>query len=729
MLGSGIRPRSVPMKKLTIRALCFLLILMLPLAGCAGQETQDKTNQAAPDLTVPDAQADDLTLSFDEASAALTVTDKRTGKVWSAGMTEEYYGQPLSNDLHKKAVASLFNVTYIGADNYISSVRSTDDAMDVTFTAEKDGVTARAAIRDTGIAFTVRFALRGNTLVASVPSDQIEETDDDRLTSIELLPFLGASVDSEDGYIVFPDGSGALYEFGPHDGAPSTYYQMEVYGNYFYDYDEYIRDVENGIKKVMLPVFGIKQGNGAVLAAITKGQAACSVRLSPSGYVYDAARVSPIFNYRYSYEMETANAGAYIIMQEKTREMSDFEVQYTFLAGEDADYSGMARTYRRFLLQNDLLRQSDCTVNVALDYLLSLQKPMMLWTENVAASDFAGGGDILELLAEKGIGSVKLNLLGWQKNGYNVYPSHFPVSRACGGSSGLQALLEKGNTLGAAVALNDNFFLAQSTQSGYSRRDDLAYNTKNKIYADNDETNFLMDVRAAKDTFTGSWVGKAKDCGVNAVNLDDIARTFYANGSTRSPLKRTETEYALISMLQAADEAFSFVGVSGGNLYGLRYADQLYDIPESSSRDFVFDRDIPFFQMVVHGYLPYTPEIPGNFSNDYPQTVLRWAEYGFVPYFSVAESSASALKDCYNEGVLVSGFADVQEKIIETSARFADTLGGLQRVAIHTHRVLDNGLTEVTYDNGASVLVNYGTQPIAYRGVTVGASDFCVVKN
>lgn len=717
------------MKQLMKYALCFLLILTLLLpAGCGKQGGQDEEIPAAQELQVPDAQADDLTLSFDEASAALTILDKRTGKVWSAGMTEEYYGQSMPNALHRQAIASLFNVTYIDAEDYISSVHSTDDEMNVSYTVTGDGVTAQASIENTGIAFEVHFSLRGNTLVASVPSETIKETADDRLTSIELLPFLGASVDTEDGYIVYPDGSGALYEFGDHDGVPSSYYQMEVYSNYFYDYDECIRDVENGIKKVMLPVFGIKQGNSAILAAITKGQATCSIRLSPSGYVYDAARISPIFNYRYSYEMETANAGDYVIMQEKTRETSDFEVQYTFLTGEDANYSGMARTYRRFLLQNELLGRSDYTMDVALDYLLSLQKPMMLWTENVAASTFSGGSEILDQLAENGINQVKLSLLGWQKNGYNVYPSHFPISTSCGGSSGLKSLLEKSSRQGALIALNDNFFLAQSTQSGYSKRDDLAYNTKNKIYVDNDETNYLMDVRAAKNTFIDSWIEKAKAHDVDAVDLDDIARTFYANGSNQSPLKRTETERVLTSMLQAADEAFSFVGVSGGNLYGLRYADQLYDIPESSSHDFVFDRDIPFFQMVVHGYIPYTPEIPGNFSNDYPQTVLRWAEYGFVPYFSVSESSASSLKECYNEGVLVSGFTDVQEKIADTAKQFTEAFGDLRQVAIHAHQVLENGLVEVQYENGTSVLVNYGTESITYRGVTVGASDFCVVQ-
>ena len=78
--------------------------------------------------------------------------------------------------------------------------------------------------------------------------------------------------------------------------------------------------------------------------------------------------------------------------------------------------------------------------------------------------------------------------------------------------------------------------------------------------------------------------------------------------------------------------------------------------------------------------------------------------------------------------MLVSGFADVQDKIVDTAARFSKDLSGLQQVAIYAHRVLENGLTEVQYDNGTCVLVNYGTQPVTYRGVTVGADDFCVVQ-
>lgn len=718
------------MKKIVKELFCYILLLTLLLAsGCQKSTLRQELRVKAPDLSVPEEEAQDLSFSFDPSTAQFTITDKRTGKVWSNGLTEEYYGQEMLNDLHKRAISSLFSITYVDSDNYTSSVRNTDAEMRVEYIQTEDAVTAHAAIDTAGISFDVIFTRKGNTLVVSVPSENILETQENQITAIELLPFLGASIDSENGYILFPDGSGALYEFGKHDVDSASFYQKEVYGDYFYDYDKSIRDVETGVKKIMLPVFGIKQGEGAILAAITKGQASTSIKLSPSGYIYEAARISPIFNYRYSYEMETANAGAFVILQEKTRETSDFEVQYTFLAGEDANYSGMARVYRDFLLKNGLLNESAYTSSVSMDYLLSLQKPMMLWSENVAASTFSGGVHILKDLQERGIGNVKLNLLGWQKNGYNVYPSHFPVSRACGGGSGLRSLLSEAVELKGTVAINDNFFLAQNTQKGYSKRDDLAYSTKNKIYVDNDEVNFLMDVRAAKETFSDGWISKTKDLQINAINLDDIARTFYANGSTQAPLKRTATERELSSMLEIADRNFSYVGVSGGNLYGLKYADFLYDIPESSSRDFIFDRDVPFFQMVVHGSLSYTSEIPGNFSNDYEQTVLRWAEYGFVPYFSVSESSATALKDCYNEGVLVSSFADISAKITDTARRFEESFAALRKVAIYSHQRKDNGLIEVRYENGTRVLINYTAEPLSDRGVSVEPESFRVLTD
>lgn len=206
------------MKKIVKELFCYILLLTLLFSsGCQKSTLQQEQRVKAPDLSVPEEDAQDLRFSFDTNAAQFTITDKRTGKVWSNGLTEEYYGQEMLNDLHKRAISSLFSITYVDSDNYTSSVRNTDEEMRVEYIQTEDTVTAHATIDTAGISFDVIFTLRGNTLVVSVPSENILETQENQITAIELLPFLGASIDSENGYILFPDGSGALYEFGKHD--------------------------------------------------------------------------------------------------------------------------------------------------------------------------------------------------------------------------------------------------------------------------------------------------------------------------------------------------------------------------------------------------------------------------------------------------------------------------------------------------------------------------------
>ena len=181
-------------------------------------------------------------------------------------------------------------------------------------------------------------------------------------------------------------------------------------------------------------------------------------------------------------------------------------------------------------------------------------------------------------------------------------------------------------------------------------------------------------------------------------------------------------------MLESAKRSFENVTISGGNLYGLKYADFLSDIPESSSQDFLFDRDVPFFQIVVHGNVSYSTEIPGNFSNNYEETLLKWAEYAFIPYFSVSESSATALKDCYSDGIVVSKYDDVNETIIKTVKKFNQSFASLNKQTIYSHEILDSGLTEIKYSNGVKVIVNYSKEKMNYDNKIIEARDYLITK-
>ena len=697
--------------------------------GCTNTKIKVENADVIKSFENFNCNSNDISYDFDKVYQIIRIEDKRTGKIWSSALSDDYYSQTNAELRDSVGRMTLFSVTYSNSDNDVCVCRNTDENMTVDYQKSKNSIVAKASVKGEGIAFDISFVFKGNTLTATVPEKSISETKNSKIITIEILPFLGASIYKEDGYIFYPDGCGALYSFGKkEDGSAPVAYKRQVYGDVFYNYDDYIQDFETGIKSVLLPVFGVKNGNSSVFSVITKGQADTTIALYPFGYVYDAARISAIYNYRYLYEMETMTGEETVITAEKNRSNSDFEIQYTFLANEDSDYSGMARTYRKMLKDNNMLNTSKSNVNLSLDYLLSLKKPVLFWSESVAASTFKDAENLIDGLLTKKVKNLKMNLLGWQSNGYNVYPSHFPVSSACGGKSGLTDLLDYSKKNNTSVALSDNFILAQSQESGYSKRNDLAYSLKNDIFSGSDNTEYLMNIKSSMKTFVKKWIPKALSFDVDSINLDDIARIFYSNSAKNNSIRRDETETIISSILKTAEKNFNEVSVSGGNMYGLKYADVLYDIPESSSNNSIFNRDVPFFQIVVHGSIPYTPEIPGNFSNNYQSTILKWVEYGFVPYYFVSQSNATALKDCYNQGVLVSKYDDIKDKIIDTYAEFDPLLSEFSKVAIHSHNLKSNGIVEIKYDNGKRILVNNTGSEIVEGSVTLAPFSYEVVK-
>ena len=61
---------------------------------------------------------------------------------------------------------------------------------------------------------------------------------------------------------------------------------------------------------------------------------------------------------------------------------------------------------------------------------------------------------------------------------------------------------------------------------------------------------------------------------------------------------------------------------AGANSYILPYVDAVTDIPVYSSGFTVTDKDIPFYQMVIHGVVPYSSK-PINASSNTDLTFMR----------------------------------------------------------------------------------------------------------
>ena len=96
--------------------------------------------------------------------------------------------------------------------------------------AEKaeNGIIFRYSFVSEGISIPIQYTLQEDHLQVSVLIDQIEETAENRLIDISLLPYFGAANTTEQGYFFVPDGSGSLIHFnnGKYNGSA---YQQKVY--------------------------------------------------------------------------------------------------------------------------------------------------------------------------------------------------------------------------------------------------------------------------------------------------------------------------------------------------------------------------------------------------------------------------------------------------------------------------------------------------------------------
>ena len=99
------------------------------------------------------------------------------------------------------------------------------------------------------------------------------------------------------------------------------------------------------------------------------------------------------------------------------------------------------------------------------------------------------------------------------------------------------------------------------------------------------------------------------------------------------------------------------VEVEGANLYTLKYADTIRNLPNSQKTLSAFcDKSIPFCQMVLHGSIQYTGD-PINLYHDEGVQLLNMIEYGYTPYYKLTASGSMQLKYTENNEIFSSKYS------------------------------------------------------------------------
>lgn len=711
-------------KKRILALFCIIIFcITLPVPGIAQRQLVSKAQKIG--------ESDSLILYYlDEPHPNLMIEDKRNGFIWTSFVSDDYYDTDKLNDIWKNNIKSLFTLEYIklNINNFTPSESSSAELKaDITTEKVDNGINIYYDFTDIEIKLELQIRLEDYALSIKVPIDGIEEYGEMGLVSINMLPFLGAANNEEDGYVFYPDGSGAISYFSSNQG-PASRHSWHIYG-----YQEMDLDFTTWLDKVevydaALPVFGMKRGHNGFIAIMEEGEYDGIIHYEPSRRPLLLNRIYSQWIYRRTYMATLSNASMLKKMEQEIIPW-DKQITYIFLADENADYSGMANAYRQRLLETGRLSsriEEGEPIPLALNLFMGIKEKRVLLDKFIAMTSFEQGMDIIQRFNDHNIQNMKINLLGWTKDGYGVYPSKINPHRALGGRKGLKQLADYVSSKGYQLFLQDNYIDASKGVRGFSPNKDGVKQRNTLVVSNLYSNSFLYNAQVAFNRLIGKIFPRLNSYDISGIAFDKIGSMIYYDFHDRYPMTRKDTAETWLDMMKVSVDNFGAAAVVGGNEYVFEYADWLLDIPSKDSGYFITDEAVPFYQMVVHGSIPYSGE-PVNLFYDPKVQKLKMIEYGYIPFYELTYETPEALKYTdYNE-LFTSYYEDWIDDAVEFYKELNEKLGDTWNQHIIKHEKVIDDVYKVSYQNGVTVYVNYRKEAIKIDGYQIDGVDYIVV--
>ena len=721
-----------------------------------------------------------LRMDMNLGTGAFQIVDLRNGAVWTSGPSNP--SAYALNQLWQSILQGQFDmenttierITASNPQNQYSPSGYFQGTLDVTRIT--NGVAMTYSFTQPAIQYTVDLTIQGAHMIATVPSTSIYEALNPKtgqklplgsplgcqkypqpkpqalislyyfppecyeLTSITFLPGFGAGYPGTSGYVVVPDGSGAEITFNAVHPTYTDEYAAPIYGN-----QTVTPNADEWLPQANLPLYGIVHQNptnptasAAMLAVVTQGQGNAEIQVIPAGQRANMYLAGVKFQYRPQFNAFALSGGSFgqELQYEWKPILGTRQVQYFFVDGSQANYSGLAARYRQYLVQTQnvkpLTPPSSGNPPLLLHVLNAIREVGVIFSPLERMTTFAQTADMLTALHSQGVQSVRVSLEGWMKNGlqWKSLPQIWPPSGAVGGTGGLKKLITAASGLGDHVVLSVDLMHAYAGGSGYNVRKDSLH-TEDQLYLQDGGplgSSYLLSPTFIRDTLFPNLMKRVKSLGIAGFDFSYFGRNVYPQLLNGATVNRLQAATDLMSVVAQA-KAMGTAGVQGGNAYAVGPSNYFYNAPLTDSGFNFETRSIPFWELVVHGLALYS----GTESNLNPsptQDELQMIEDGALPDWELTWVSASHLRfTAYNQ-LYTSSFAHWESAAVaQYQQELKSGYAKLAYVAMTANRQLQPGVDETDYANGARVIVNFNNQPVTVSqyNVTVPAQNYVVI--
>jgi len=687
-------------------------------------ETNEDISYATPSFSDMElvAENDSLKLYFNPTGLDIFLVSN-TGKVWSNVITDEYYHQesPVAevssqlvtvNAADKKGNVNEY-ILYDGSNKNISA----------DYDIKNNKLTLDVSVANVGLSFKVIFGISKDGFYYHVPDKDIKENGG-KIISLSLLQNFGASRNDEDGYVFYPDGSGAITRFGKNNNASSSLYQFPIYGSSDLTYVQLQRNWDDNIYGALLPVYGIKQTNDGLVAVVDKGAADAKINVALPGYQLDNIyRTYITYNYRSYSTTEFNNATISSLVDERTK--VDRKCWYYFLDGENNNYSGMANRVREHLISKGKLGKKNNAENIplSLNLLCGVQKNGMFTSSLEKMTTFKQAKEIVSWFNSNGADNLDVLLSGWSKGGWDTLPTAIKAESGLGGKSELKKLDNFCDNKGISLSLEADVIMADSNTGKFNARNHAVRNYFGDFFKDKTGKKYLLNATLVMDNAYKTFKNSYSDFGVSLLTVGKIAFPDYNN---KNVCTTQEIINSYVSFMKKAQKDKISVSATTGNAYILPYVDMIYSLPQSDSGYTFASESVPFYQMVVHGYVQYTGVV-GNTHYDFDRCVLEWVETGSAPSFILTYQKTSKLLETAYDEVFSSEYSVWKDKIIKTYKKLNSDFKEFNNETISSHEKIAEGVYRITYSNQKAVYVNYNSEPFSVGENTVEGKNYLIM--
>lgn len=714
------------------RFLCFISVLFILISSCSGCNKGEKISVAkkfkadipAESISAQTVASNDLyKLDWDDDRKCVILTELSTGKVWS-NIPYGYSGASANvNSTLNITVADVISLQLTTLRGYSEAVQNGR----VFCEKIENGVRITYCFDKYEISVPVEYVLREDSLLATIDTPEICEGSSHLLVSVSLAPFFcAASSSNENSYLFVPTGSGALM-YAKETPELERIYSGEVYGA---DATRPITEKLSNDQAIRMPVFGAKNGDSAILGIIEKHAGSAFLEATAGNRRTGYSNIYPTFYVR-GYDI--FDKGAYKRMTDDLIRVSQaisketISVGYYILSGDDADYNGMAKRYRKYLKDSGLLKEEE-TTNSPYSVTMSggvLTTSLILGIPTKTmkpVTTFADAERIVsDLVKETNISPV-VRLQGFGESGvnYGKLAGGFGFSSKLGSDKNRKAL--ESSCQNNNVSLFYDFDLINYSKSGkgFSYINDSAKTAVFKAaeqYLINTplrEFETTMPYRILGRNQLGEAVEKLKKLAdkkawsnISVTTLGSVAYSDYSDISYISKGKIEDDVKGFLEKLGGKSK----VVATGPNAYAAAASGLVFDAPTDNGAYNAFDEEIPFYAMVFRGSRPlYTNPVNLEGNKDY--AITKAATGGMGLGFSLINDFDISFMETGIAKLYGMVYEDNKEFINNTISDYKDFYNAVENQDIEAYEKVSENLSKTTFSNGVVLYANHSDKAI-----------------